>query len=322
MPDFPRIILHDDQTDTMAVMLRAAHPNAGFRSCTSYAALPALIADYRPDIVYSIRFAGTPGFPRDALFGAHGPKWLAIGGAGTDHLGQWDAAQTTVTNAAGVAADMMAEYAFGTMLHFTLDIPGLEHDKTARTWAARQVSPLKGKTLLIIGLGHTGQAVARRAGAFGMQVLGTRATPEAMENVDEVHSPDALMALLPRADFIVICCPLVASTRGMIGPAQIAVMNPRTILIDVSRGGVTDQSALAQALQKGQIAGAALDVFEIEPLPQDSPLWSLKNLIISPHCASVHAGWETDSFRFFLQNLSRWQRGLGLLNTVDPTRGY
>ena len=322
MADTPRIVLHNSRTAPLVRWLRSTYPTADFEECESYAALPELIETYRPEIVYSVRFAGTPGFPRDALFGPQGPRWIANGGAGTDHFGHWDPRRVTVTNAAGVAAAMMAEYVFGGFLHFTLDIPGLQQDKAARVWGDRTVAPLAGQTLLIIGLGHTGRAIAARAKAFGMTVLGTRARPQPTENVDEVHAAEDLAALLPRADFIAVATPLLPSTRGLIGADAIAAMRPGAILADVSRGGIVDQSALHTALKAGHLAGAALDVFETEPLPPSSPLWGLDNLIISPHCSSVHSGWEKASFDLFLRNLGLWLDGQALVNVVDPDRGY
>lgn len=322
MSDTPRIILHNKTTAQLAQRLLAVYPRADFRECNSYEDLPALIETYQPDVVYSVRFEGTPGFPSDALFGPGGPRWIANGGAGTDHYGRWNSDSVTVTNAAGVAAGMMAEYIFGAFLHFTLDIPGLQKDKNKRLWNARMVRPLAGQTLLIIGLGHTGKAVAARAKAFGMKVLGTRARPQAMEHIDEVHAASDLPALLPRADFIAISTPLIPATQGLIGEQEIASMQSHAILADVSRGGVVDQAALHTALKTGHLAGAALDVFETEPLPPTSPLWALENVVISPHCSSVYADWETASFDLFLENLERWIKGSALVNIVDPARGY
>lgn len=322
MPDAIRILIHNDQTDDLVAKLKANRPDAQVQTCNSYDALPDMIESFKPQIVYTVRFAGTPGFPSDALFGANGPHWIANGGAGTDHFGHWDTDRTTVTNAAGVAADMMAEYVFGGFLHFTLDIDGLHADKTAKRWNNRRVAPLSGKTILIIGLGNTGQAIAARAKAFGMTVLGTRARPRAMDTVDEVHAAQDLNSLLPRADFIAVSTPLIPATKGLIGAEQIAAMKQGVIFADVSRGGVVDQTALHDALRAGHISGAALDVFETEPLPQDSPLWSLPNVIISPHCSSVYDGWEAASFDLFLQNLTRWETGAELDNIVNPDRGY
>lgn len=318
----PRILLHNDVTDDLAKTLARAHPEIEFACCNTYAALPEALAQFRPEVVYSVRFAGMQGFPRDALFSGSGPEWVANGGAGVDHFGAWDPFRVTVTNAAGVAADMMAEYVLGGFLHFTLDVPGLQADQAQRRWAARSVKPLKGKTLLVVGLGHTGRSLALRAKAFGMHVLGTRATPCEMENVDEVHAPDALLALLPRADFIAVATPLTHNTLGMLNAERLEAVKYGAVFADVSRGGVVDQTALLSALRCGKISGAVLDVFEKEPLPQDNPLWGEPNVVISPHCSSVYDGWEAASFDFFLKNLALWRAGEALFNTVDPAKGY
>ncbi|MEM9249841.1 MAG: D-2-hydroxyacid dehydrogenase [Pseudomonadota bacterium] len=322
MSPSPRIVLAHGTTAALETRLRARCPQAELRTARSYDALSELLSSFRPDIVYAVRFAGNEGFPSAALTGPGGPAWIANGGVGTDHLGQWDTHRTTVTNAAGVAAGMMAEYVLGGFLHFTLDVPGLQADKAAKVWAERRVRPLAEQTLLIVGLGQTGQALAKRAKAFGMRVIGTRARPREMPHVDEVHAAGDLAALLPRADFIAVATPLTSATRGLIGPAEIAAMKPGVVLADVSRGGVVDQSALRVALTGGPVAAAVLDVFEVEPLPATSPLWETANVLISPHCSSVHAGWEEASFDMFLDNLDRWTEGAPLLNIVDPQRGY
>lgn len=318
----PRIILHNDETGRLANKLEAHLPDADFRECNSYEALPELVDSYRPDIIYTVRFNGTPDFPRDALFGPNGPGWIANGGAGTDHFGKWDKARVTVTNTAGVAADMMAEYVMGGFLHFTLDVPGLQADKAARTWKPRQMIPLKGKTLLVVGLGNTGQALAARAKAFGMEVVGTRARPVPMKNVNEVHAADELQNLVPRADFIAVCTPLTPQTRSLIDKSVLSLVKEGTILADVSRGSVVVQADLVDALEAGKLGGAVLDVFETEPLPKASPIWNQKNVLISPHCSSVYEGWGEASFDMFLSNLDRWMADQPLENVVDPIRGY
>ena len=323
MNTMPRILVHNDDCRSLAEWLRAAYPDADFETCESYDALPGTLARYRPDVVYSVRFAGTQGFPRDALFGEHAPRWIANGGAGTDHFGAWDPAQITVTNASGVAADMMAEYIMGGFLHFSLDVPRFQRDKAARFWdPARMVVPLRGKTLVIVGLGHTGRALALKAKAFGMIVIGTRAHPKATAHVDEVYGADDLLAVLPRADFVAVCTPLIGSTQHLFGAGQIAALKKGVVLADVSRGGVVDQLALGRALESGHIAGAVLDVFEVEPLPKDNLLWQTDNVIISPHCSSVYAEWGRESFDLFLENLDCWMRDAPLRNVVDPKLGY
>ena len=317
-----KVLLHNDRTQDLADQLKERFPTIEIGECNTYENLPDVIATFEPDVVYAIRFAGSDGYPVAAFFAANGPRWIANGGAGTDHLGTWDPKRTTVTNAAGVAADMMAEYVLGCFLHFSLDVPGLQADKAARIWRPRFVTPLKGKTILIVGLGHTGRSIAAHAKAFGMTVLGTRMRPTKMDNIDQVYPSDQLLDVLPQADFVAVSTPLTDQTRGLIGQNEIDAMKSGVILADVSRGGVIDQSALLRALQSGKIAGAGLDVFETEPLPSDSPFWDLNNIILSPHCSAVHDQWEQDSFNLFLDNLQNWENGDPLFNIVDPNRGY
>jgi len=319
----PRILLHNDITDKMVARLRDTAPDAIVECSMSYEGLPDLLKEFKPDIAYSICFDGRAGFPGEALLGPNGPGWIAVGGSGVDHLNPWDEAKVTVTNSAGVAAAMMAEYVFGAVLHFTLDIAGMEADRLEQHWrGARLMTPLKGKTILIVGLGHTGQAVAARAKAFGMHVIGTRARPEAMENVDEVFAGNELPGLWHRADVVVLSVPLLLTTHSLMNAHAFALMKETAILVDVSRGGVLDNAALTNAMRGGAIAGAAIDVFETEPLPYDSPLWGLENVIISPHCSAVYAEWADDSFTLFLENLARWRKSAPLQNIVSPARGY
>ena len=320
--DAPIVMLHADAADEAREIVRRAHPDLAVHICDTYAALPEALARTGAEVVYSVRFAGSPGFPRQALVGSGTVRWVSVGGSGTDHLAPWDAKRVTVTNAAGVAADMMAEYALGTMLAFTLDLRGFARAQRDRRWSRGRVRPIAGRTLLIIGLGHTGRAVARRAKAMGMTVLGLRARPKPTENVDETLGIAALSEVLPRADFVLVCLPLLSSTRGLLGPAEFAAMKPGAVLIDVSRGGIVDGPALVAALTEGRIAGAALDVFETEPLPADHPFWGMENVIVTPHCSSVHDGWDRNAVAMFTENLGRYRRGEPLSNIVDPDRGY
>ncbi len=306
----------------MVAVLAESHPDLQVKACDSYAGLVAAIAEIQAEVVYSVRFAGTPLFPRQALVESATVRWVSVGGSGTDHLRPWDGAKVTVTNAAGVAADMMAEYALGAMLSFSLDLRGFALHQRARRWTAGRVEPIAGRTLLILGLGKTGQALARRAKAMDMTTLGVRARPRPTANLDEVHGMDDLPGLWARADFIVCCLPLLETTRGLVGTQAFAAMKPTAVLIDVSRGGVVEETALVAALDAKRIRGAALDVFATEPLPADHSLWSFETAIITPHCSSVYDGWEAKSACMFAENVSRYRRGEVLKNVVDPTRGY
>lgn len=318
----PPIIIHADEPEPVLAVLAESHPDLKIKACDSYAGLAKAIAAMEAEVVYSVRIAGMPLFPRQALVESATVRWVSVGGSGTDHLRPWDAAKVTVTNAAGVAADMMAEYALGAMLSFSLDLPGFAAHQQARRWTAGKVEPIAGRTVLILGLGKAGQALARRAKAMDMTTLGVRAQPKPTAHVDEVHGSDRLPDLWARADFIVCCLPLLKATRGLVDRKAFTAMKPTAVLIDVSRGGVVEEEALVAALDSGRIKGAALDVFATEPLPADHPLWARKNVIITPHCSSVYDGWEARSARMFAENLARYRRGEALMNVVDPARGY
>ncbi|MGI9355538.1 MAG: D-2-hydroxyacid dehydrogenase [Rhizobiaceae bacterium] len=318
----PGIILHSDRAEVAKQLCISHHPQLEIHVCETYQGLPDLIAQTQAEVVYSVRFSGTPNFPRQALLDSPSVKWISVGGSGTDHLNPWDPQVVTVTNAAGVAADMMAQYALGMMLHFSLGVPKFRAAQERREWVAEEVEPIAGKAVLIVGLGKTGQAVARLANAVGLTTIGVRARPEPVQDVDVVHGVDDLNKLWPKADFIVVCVPLLETTRGLISAEAFNAMKKTAVLIDVSRGGVVDESQLLSALDSDRIRGAALDVFETEPLPGDHKLWAYDNVIITPHCSSVYQGWEAKSVEMFCENLTRYRRGEALTNVVDPARGY
>ena len=274
-------------------------------------------------MIYSVRCDGTPGYPREAMLDADSVKWVSVGGSGIDHMTPWDPDAVTVTNSAGVAADMMAQYALGGMLHFSLGFPGFRAAQEKRNWIPDgQVEPIDDKAVLIVGLGKTGEAVAARSKAMGLSTLGVRARPKPTPHVDEVHGIDALPALWGRADFIVVCVPLLDSTRGLVGADAFAAMKQTAVIIDVSRGGVVDETPLLNALTTRALRGAVLDVFSVEPLPADHPLWACDNVILTPHCSSVYDGWAIRSVEMFSENLARYRRGDPLCNIVNPERGY
>lgn len=322
MTETPIVILHTDSPDPALELFRDRHPDVEVHGCDSYEALAGRIAATGAEVVYSVRFAGTAAFPREALVVSDTVRWVSVGGSGTDHLLPWDTSRVTVTNSAGVAADMMAEYVLGTILSFSLDLRGFARAQAKREWLAGKVAPIEGKTALILGLGKTGQAVARRLKAMGLTTLGVRARPRPTEHVDQIHGMDDLFALWPKADFVICCVPLLPSTRGLIDPAAFAAMKPGTVLVDVSRGGVVDEAALIAALQSGRLRGAALDVFKEEPLPEGHVLWGMENVIITPHCSSVYDGWDLKSVAMFCDNVDRYRRGQPLENIVGPDRGY
>jgi phosphoglycerate dehydrogenase-like enzyme len=317
-----KVIVHSDRPEGFIDILRRRHPRAEIACSTDYASLPGLLDQEQPEVLYTVRFAGTPNYPRAAVMGSPSLRWVSVGGSGIDHLGVWDPARLTVTNAAGVAAEIMAEYVIGGLLHFSLGLDRFARDQQVRRWTAGTVTSLRGRTLAILGLGKSGQAIARIAKAIGMTVIGIRARPSPTANVDRVEPMAKLHAVLAVADCVALCLPLLPGTRGMLDAAAFEALKAGAILADISRGGIVQQAALLEALRRGKLRGAVLDVFETEPLPAENPLWAMENVIITPHCSSVYDGWERRAMEMFCDNLDRWQRGAPLENVVDPQRGY
>jgi len=181
--------------------------------------------------------------------------------------------------------------------------------------ASAQPPDLQGQTIVIVGMGTIGATVARFAQTLGMHVIGIRRKPRSADDpVDEMHTLADLPILLPRCDWLVLACPLVPETRGLVNAQSLALMKKTAGLINVARGALCDEAALIAALRSGQIRCAHLDVYATEPLPVASPLWEMPNVIMTPHSAGASAGNELRSVRIFLDNLERWARGEPLVN--------
>ncbi len=316
-----RVLLHYDRTEMFRGIVARRFPGVAVRCCNTYGDLAGALAEFAPQVLFCIKFEDRP-YPRDAVMACRSLGWVSNGGAGVDHLAPWDPHRLTVTNAAGVASAMMAEYVIGGMLALSIGLPRFARCQMDRRWRPERVAGIAGKTVAVVGLGRTGQAVARLASALDMRVVGTRARPAATPHVDTVYPAARLHEALGESDYVVVTAPLLESTRHLIDAAAIAAVKPGACLVDVSRGGVVDQSALIDGLRDGKLGGAVLDVFECEPLAADSPLWDLDNVIITPHCSSVYDGWEQRAAEMFCDNLGRWLAGEPLSNVVDPARGY
>jgi phosphoglycerate dehydrogenase-like enzyme len=316
-----RVLIHNDETESLIEIVRARFPDVEVSGCESYAALPAALESFAPEVVYGIRFEPA-GFPREAVLACAALKWMSVGGVGIDHLAPWDPERLSVTNGAGATSEVMASYVVGAILALTLRFPHYFRLQAAHRWEAGEVGVVAGRTLTVVGLGHVGREVARLAAAIGLRVVGTRAHPRPTPHVERVHGPGELHPALAEGDYVALCVPRLAATRGLIDSAAIAAMKDGAMLVDVSRGGVAESAALIAALRSGKLGGAALDVFETEPLPADSPFWDLENVIVTPHSCAVYPGWERSSVEMFCDNLARWMAGEPLHNLVDPARGY
>lgn len=261
----------------------------------------------------------------DAWHRADRLEWVHVAGAGVDAVLFPDLVESsvTVTNSRGIFDRSIAEYALGLMLLFAKDFrESFEYQRRHR-WVHRETEMLAGKRLLVVGAGPIGRMIARHARCVGMEVSAVARTARSSdEDFGRVLASEDLDEALSDADYVVIAVPLTAQTEGMFGTAQFGCMKRSARLINVGRGRIVDEPSLVDALRDGQIAGAALDVFWDEPLPEDHPLWGMPQVVISPHMSGDFVGWLEALGELFVENFQRWRRGDDLLNVVDKERGY
>lgn len=229
--------------------------------------------------------------------------------------------RVTITTSSGVHAVPLAEFAVLGLLAVAKELPRLVEDQRARAWpeVRQPLRELSGQTLFLVGLGEIGREVARLGKALGMRTVGFRRTQgPPPEWVDEVHGPERLTELAGRADAMVVSLPMTEQTAGLVDRATIERLPATCIFVNVGRGGVVDEPALVDALRDRRIAGAVLDVFATEPLPADSPLWTLPNVLVTPHAAALSARENERITELFTDNLRRYLDGEPLRNVVEP----
>ncbi len=258
-------------------------------------------------------------------------RWYHLASDGADHLrgAPIMRSQVLLTNTR-VYGTPIAEYVFGSVLAFYRDFPGMhQRFQVERRWPADQWTEycgeeMSGKTMAIVGFGEIGRALARRARAFDMQVVGVRRSVEAptVEEGATVYPADALHQVLGMGDVVVVCLPLTDETEGSFGEAELRSMKSTAYLVSVSRGRVIQEAALVRALREGWIAGAGLDVFSQRPLPPDSPFFDLPNVIMTPHMSGITRGFQPRLANLFCENLRRYVNAEPLLNVVDKGKGY
>jgi D-2-hydroxyacid dehydrogenase (NADP+) len=255
-------------------------------------------------------------------------KWVHFAMAGVDDALHPALVESPVlvTSSVGVHAWPVAEHAFAMILAFArglvLALANQHQSRWARRGVAYSILELRGMTLGVVGLGHIGRAVAFLGKQFGMHVIGVSRHGRAVENVDEVFTPENLARALARADFLVLCVPLTKETRALVGVDEFRLMKETAFLVNVSRGPVVREEVLVEALRRRWIAGAGLDVFEREPLPPDHPLYNLDNVIISPHVAGVTPHYWERMAKVFADNFRKFLAGEELSTPVDKELGY
>ncbi|WP_030601262.1 D-2-hydroxyacid dehydrogenase [Streptomyces fulvoviolaceus] len=247
------------------------------------------------------------------------PRWVHTASAGVDHLmcPELAASETVVTNARGVFDQPIAEYVAALVLTMAKDLPRTWELQQQKTWRHRESQRVTGSRACVVGSGPIGRAIVGTLKALGITtaLVGRRSRTG-------IHGPEDLDRLMARADWVIAAAPLTEQTYGMFDARRFGMMQPSARFINIGRGPLVDEDALVEALSKRWIAGAALDVFEDEPLPPDSPLWQVPGLIVSPHMSGDTVGWRDELGTQFVELYGRWEAGRSLPNVVDKQRGY
>ena len=310
------VLIYADRAGPLAEALRARFPGETVHAVDQPEALPSAVQAHRPEVVFAIRSLALGPTSHRPTLDAPSLRWLHVGGSGYEHVLGWDATRITVTNCAGVLAPFLAETVIGALTSLNCGLIRYHAQQRERLWRQHLFRPLAGQILLVVGAGAIGAEVARRAKGLGMRVIGLRRSGRPVAGVDEMRPPEALAASLGEADAVTLHLRLTPETQGLFDAAMFGAMKPGAIFINTARGGHVVAPDLLAALESGRLGGAYLDVFETEPLPPESPLWTAPNLLISPHAADGIEDWETRFAALFAENLEHWRAGRTLRNVV------
>ena len=249
---------------------------------------------------------------------AHLPsvQWVHVAGSGFEFLEPIERDDLTISNGVGLRARDLAETVLGGMLALNGNLLTYRDQQHGHQWRPHAFRPLSEQTLLVIGTGKIGTWVSRNTRALGMRVIGINRSGQPLDDFDQMLPLSKLDDALPEADIVSLHLRLNDDTLGLFDKRRFDRMKSSALFVNTSRGGIVDQTALIDALQKGKLRGAYLDVFETEPLPGDSPLWSMEKVMITPHAADMVVDWDIKAAEFFLENFTRWTDGRELLNLV------
>lgn len=322
MPEIHRILFvqtGDVLGRQRETVIRSLHEQLG--ATVGFASLPG---DVAPGTPYDVVIAPTVVWLPELLARLEGVGWVHFLSAGVERIWAMDVdwARLTLTKSSGVHAAPMSEYAIGAMLHFAKQFDRFVAQSRDSRWERAWLDELTGSRLVILGMGSVGRAVAERAKAFRMVVHGVARTPRAGDGSGPVAGLANLPVLLPHADYVVVTVPLTAETAGLVGQEFFGALKKGAVLVDMSRGGVVSADALLAALEDGTLRGAALDVFEEEPLPEESPLWNRPNVLVTPHVAGTTPHYLERALRIFVQNAQTYRANRPLGNRVDIVAGY
>jgi phosphoglycerate dehydrogenase-like enzyme len=319
-----------DRLSVLVVGATADDPPPGIAAAAdvvrlAYADTPDVVAELIVDADavfawHAQRALLEPGLPRAGRL-----RWIQTASAGVDAVlfpGLVES-DVVVTNARGIFDAAIAEWVTGMFVLFAKHVPGVLERQRRHEWRHELTEPLTGKRVVVVGVGPIGRAIGRNAIALGMDVRGVgRTARRGDELFGEVLGSDRLREALGWADYVVDVLPGTEATHHTFDDEAFAAMRPGARFLNVGRGSTVDEAALVRALGEGRLSGAALDVFEEEPLPTDSPLWDLPGVVVSPHISGDFAGWRDSVVELFLENLLRFVRGEALRNVVDKRLGY
>ena len=314
----PAVLVIHDRPEQLEDLLEARFPDQRFVYATTPEAIAPALAEHDPEAVFSIGWSGFPGRTHRPALEHPSVRWVQVGGSGYEHLLPWDPARVQVTNAVGVLAPFLAETVTGAMLALNGRFPAYAEQQRRAEWKPLGFRALAGQTLVVVGLGAIGECVARNARALGMHVIGVRRSSTPSAQVDELLPPERLREALGRADFVSVHLRVTDETRGLFDADLLGAIRPGAMFVNTARGAVVDEPALIEALRSGHLGGAYLDVFATEPLPGDSPLWSLPGVILTPHASDSVHDFAKRFAVLFADNLERFLAGRPLLNPVTP----
>jgi phosphoglycerate dehydrogenase-like enzyme len=320
--------------DTLLVLADPAEPQIALLK-KSLAGVKTVVGNWpdafeqaAPNASVLLNWSGSPGLFRRVFGMCRNLRWVHARSAGLDKTLFPELVESSVplTNGSGVFSAALGEFVLGAILYFAKDFRRMIRNQMAGKWEEFDVMPVAGQTVGIIGYGDIGRATAARVRPLGMTVFALRryvskASP-ANPLVEKTFGPEQRAEMLSLCDYVVVSTPLTSETRGMIGAPEFAAMKQTAVVINVGRGPVIDEKALIDALSSARIKGAALDVFDEEPLPKGHPFYKLENVLLSPHCADHTPDWLDNAMKFFLGQFERYRKGESLLNVVDKKLGY
>jgi phosphoglycerate dehydrogenase-like enzyme len=318
------ILVLADPTEPQLALLEQLPPETGIAVGNSRAAFEG--AAPKADVIFNWSLSGD--LLREVFGMCPGVRWVHSRAAGLDNMLFRELIESPVplTNGSGVFSSSLGEFAVAAILYFAKDLRRMVRNQEAGRWEPFDIVEVSGQTVGIVGYGDIGRAVATRVRAMGMRVLGLKRHGPPLYNVDplvdRIYGPEQRLEMISGSDYIVAAAPLTPETHGMIGDAEFAAMKPDAVVINVGRGPVIDEKAMVGALTDRRIKGAALDVFDQEPLPAGHPFYGLDNVLLSPHCADHTSDWMDRAMLFFIAQFERYRKGEPLLNVVDKKLGY